>query len=48
MNERFVAKALAPHARRLGNMIARGVVSAVNAGAKMQTLQLRLRAGEVK
>lgn len=41
-------KLIAPFARRLGNMIARGAVVAVNAAGKMQGLQLRLLAGEVK
>lgn len=48
MNERLIARALAPYARRLGNLLARGVVSVVNAGAKMQALQVKLLAGEVK
>lgn len=39
---------LAPLARRLGNMIARGAVAAANAATKMQTLQLRLMEGETK
>ena len=43
-----VARLMAPMARRLGNMVARGVVSAVNAATKMQTLQLRLMADEAK
>lgn len=43
-----LAKLLGPMSRRLGNMLARGVVSAVNASTKMQTLQLRLMADETK
>ena len=43
-----VARLMAPLARRLGNMVARGAVSAVNAASKMQSLQLRLMAGEAK
>lgn len=43
-----LARFLGPMARRIGNLVTRGVVSAVNAGAKMQTLQLRLMAGETK
>lgn len=39
---------IGPFARRLGNMIARGTVAAVSAGSKMQGLQLRLLADEVK
>lgn len=46
MNE--LAKLLAPLARRLGNMVARGAVSAVNSATKMQSLQLRLMADETK
>ena len=43
-----LAKLMGPMARRMGNMLARGAVSAVNAASKMQTLQLRLLAGETK
>lgn len=39
---------IAPFARRIGNMLARGSVSAVNASSKMQTLQVRLMADESK
>lgn len=39
---------IAPYARRLSNMVARGMVLAVNAASKMQTLQLGLLAGERK
>lgn len=42
------AKFMAPLARRLGNIVARGAVSAVNSGTKMQSLQLRLMADEAK
>lgn len=42
------AKLMAPLARRLGNMVARGAVSAVNSATKMQSLQLRLMADEAK
>ncbi|GGH55225.1 baseplate assembly protein [Comamonas phosphati] len=42
------ARLLAPYVRRLSNMVARGTVSLVNAGTKMQSLQLRLLAGESK
>lgn len=48
MDERGFSRLLAPYARRLGNLLARGVVSAVNAAKKMQSLQVRLLAGEVK
>ena len=43
-----LAKLLGPYARRLGNMLARGTVTLSNAATKMQTLQLRLLAGEAK
>jgi len=43
-----VTRLMAPLARRLGNMVARGAVSAVNAASRMQTLQLRLMASEAK
>ena len=42
------AKLVAPYARRLSNMIARGTVTLVDAATKMQSLQLRLLAGESK
>lgn len=42
------AKLVAPYARRLSNMIARGTVTLTNAASKMQSLQLRLLAGETK
>lgn len=42
------ARLLAPYVRRLSNMVARGSVSLVNAATKMQSLQLRLLAGESK
>lgn len=42
------ARLIAPFGRRLGNMIARGTVAASNAATKMQTLQMRLLAKEVK
>lgn len=42
------SRALAPFARRLSNMLARGSVVAANASAKLQALQVRLLAGEVK
>lgn len=46
MNE--FGKMIAPYARRISNMLARGTLAAVNAVSKMQGLQLRLLAGEVK
>lgn len=48
MQERALAKLLGPYARRLGNLFARGVVAASNAAGKMQILQARLLADEVK
>lgn len=42
------ARMLGPLARRIGNLLARGTVAAVNAAGKMQALQLRLLADEVK
>ena len=48
MDERAFGRLLAPYARRLGNLLARGVLSVVNAAAKMQVLQVRLLAGEAK
>lgn len=43
-----LAKLIAPLARRVSNLLARGGVSAVNSATKLQTLQLRLMAGERK
>lgn len=43
-----LGKMMAPIARRIGNMLARGSVAAVNAAGKMQSLQLRLLADETK
>lgn len=48
MSDRVFARLIAPYARRLGNMLARGAVSVVNAASKMQTLQVKLMADEVK
>lgn len=47
MSERAVQKMLQPLARRLQNLVARGTVALSDASKKMQTLQLRLLAGEV-
>ncbi len=46
MNE--FGKLIAPFARRLGNMLARGSVTAVNGASKLRTLQIRMMAGETK
>lgn len=48
MNERLVGRMLAPVWRRLSMMIARGTVALSDAGRKMQALQVRLLADEVK
>ena len=48
MDERAFFRLLSPYARRLGNLLARGVLSVVNAAAKMQILQVQLLAGEGK
>jgi len=48
MSMRDIAAALGPLARRINNMIARGVVRASNAAGSMQNLQLGLLAGEDK
>lgn len=46
--QKLIHAAMRPMARRLANIFARGAVSLVNAGGKLQTLQLRLLAGELK
>lgn len=43
-----VGKLLGPIARRLGNLLTRGVIGRADSSSKMQTLQLRLVAGEAK
>lgn len=43
-----LSRQLAPFVRRLSNMLARGTVALVNSATKMQGLQIRLLAGEVK
>lgn len=48
MLHRAIARALAPLARRVSNMTARGVVSVVNAASKIQGLQVKLLADEIK
>jgi phage baseplate assembly protein V len=45
---RQLGRALAPLARGLQNLFSRGVVSAVNPDAKMQTVQIQLLDGEGK
>ena len=45
---RQLSRALAPLARGLQNLFSRGVVSAVNSDAKMQTVQIQLLTGEAK
>lgn len=44
--ERMINKMIAPLARRVGNMLARGVVTGVGEDGAQQVLQLRLLAGE--
>lgn len=46
MNERDVGKMIGPLGRRLQNLLARGTVAMSNAARKMQTLQVKLLAGE--
>ncbi|MCK9389759.1 MAG: phage baseplate assembly protein V [Sulfuritalea sp.] len=48
MSERLIARMLAPVARAVGNMMARGTVVLANAATKMQTLQIKLLSGEAK
>lgn len=43
-----MSRMLGPLAHRIANMLARGSVAAANAAGKMQALQVRLLAGEVK
>lgn len=42
------SKMIGPIARRLGNLLARGVVTGSNGASKMRTLQIRILAGEPK
>lgn len=48
MSERMMARMLAPLARGLGNLMARGTVVLAKSTTKMQTLQVKLLSGEVK
>jgi len=48
MSDRLIARMLAPVARAVGNMMARGTVVLANAATKMQTLQIKLLSGEAK
>lgn len=43
-----LGKMLAPIARRLGNMLARGSVAAASGAGKMRTLQIRMMSDETK
>lgn len=43
-----LGKMMAPIARRLGNMLARGSVAAANGAGKMRMLQIQMMAGETK
>lgn len=44
----MISKAIAPLARRVGNMLARGAVTLSNASGKLQTLQVSLLSDEAK
>lgn len=44
----MIARMMAPLARSVGNMLARGTLAMANAAAKMQTLQVRILSGEAK
>lgn len=46
--DRMISRLMAPLARRVASMLARGEVSAVDASGKQQRVQLRLLAGEIK
>jgi phage baseplate assembly protein V len=48
MSERLIARMLAPLARAIGSMMARGTVVLATATSKMQTLQIKLLSGEVQ
>lgn len=48
MSERLIARMLAPLARGLGNMLARGTVVMAKSTTRMQALQVKLLSGEVK
>ena len=48
MSERMIARMMAPLARSVGNMLARGTVVLANAATKMQSLQVRILDGEAK
>lgn len=45
---RVFAKLVAPYARRIGNMIARGAVVMANSATRMQELQIKLLSGETQ
>lgn len=48
MDERLIARLMAPLARSVGNMLARGTLVLANAATKMQSLQVRILDGEAK
>lgn len=48
MNERVMSRLMAPLARAVGNMLARGTLVLANAATKMQSLQVRILDGEAK
>jgi len=47
-NDRMMARMLAPIARRVGNMLARGMVTAVDSSGGMQRLQVTVEGDEAK
>lgn len=48
MSERLITRMMAPLARAVGNMLARGTLVLAEAATKMQTLQVRILDGEAK
>lgn len=48
MSDRLIARMLAPLARSVANMLARGTLVLASSSSKMQSLQLRLLSGEAK
>lgn len=43
-----LSRLMGPMARRIGNLLARGVVTAVTEGSRLRSLQVRMMAGEIK
>jgi phage baseplate assembly protein V len=48
MDDRLISRLMAPLARSVGNMLARGTLVLANATTKMQSLQVRILEGEAK